>query len=184
MASNMADFYETWNLSLLSSKKHIKMAKLNLVKFNSAKLNSFYSLLYSTNTNFWTTGQTKTLGSTLRRYSPVAREAPHAPPPHFGSGHTSNERSFHVEWEYICPQTKKWFSGVQIGGQRWPQNWGSFNHLDEKWNKIQDNFFNLHFLYQKTPFLTSKYRKYVTLNFAIPYHTQMFKYLFLGKKSI
>ena len=54
MASNMMDFYETWNLSLLSSKEHIKTAnsaklnsaklnsaKLNLVKFNLAKINSF-----------------------------------------------------------------------------------------------------------------------------------------------
>ena len=49
MASNMMDFYETWNLSLLSSKEHIKTAnsaklnsaKLNLVKLNLAKINSF-----------------------------------------------------------------------------------------------------------------------------------------------
>ena len=39
MASNMTDFYETWNLSLLSSKDHIKTAKLNLAKLNSTKLN-------------------------------------------------------------------------------------------------------------------------------------------------
>ena len=44
MASNMMDFYETWNLSLLSSKEHIKTAnsaKLNLAKLNLAKVNSF-----------------------------------------------------------------------------------------------------------------------------------------------
>ena len=35
----MSDFYETWNLSLLLSKEHIKMAKLNFAKFSSAKLN-------------------------------------------------------------------------------------------------------------------------------------------------
>ena len=39
-ASNMAEFHDTWNLSLLSSKEHIKTAKLNLAKLNSAKLNS------------------------------------------------------------------------------------------------------------------------------------------------
>ena len=61
MASNMTDFYETWNLSLLSSKEHIKMAKLilaklNLAKLNSAKLNSAKlnsAILNSAQLNTW-----------------------------------------------------------------------------------------------------------------------------------